>query len=179
MIPEKREQTILDCASQVHLLASRVYRSIPKRTVSYDDLVSVAWIGAIKAVDRFDPDKSSLTTYVERKVRGALLDHLRSVDPLKRGQRKRVKNEVESDVVYVELSPRLGYSPDFFNQIVVSLAVKKLILKAQLTDREYAIVKLRSWGHGVEALGKMFGIEQSRVSQLNSKALRQIREASL
>src|SRR4029079_7365236 len=60
--------------------------------VDLDDLVSAGTLGLIAAIDRFDPDRQlQLKTYAEYKIRGAILDTLRSLDDLSRDDRKRTK----------------------------------------------------------------------------------------
>ena len=46
-------------------------------------------IGLIQAVDRLDPDRHlKLKTLAEHRIRGALLDYLRHIDPLPRSVRR-------------------------------------------------------------------------------------------
>jgi RNA polymerase sigma factor for flagellar operon FliA len=94
-----REKLILGCEDQVKLLARKMACRLPGLHI-YDDLLSVAWIGAIKAVDRFEPGAGKLSTYVGFKVRGAILDYLRSLDPLKREHRQLVKKSVGTNFMH-------------------------------------------------------------------------------
>ena len=48
--PEDREKLILEHASQVQLIARRIYENLPG-SVSLDDLVSSGMIGLITAID--------------------------------------------------------------------------------------------------------------------------------
>lgn len=82
-----REELILSHMPQVKLLAHRLHRRCPR--VEFDDLMSVGTIGLIQAVDRFDPDRQlKLKTLAEHRIRGALLDYLRRIDPLPRSVRR-------------------------------------------------------------------------------------------
>jgi RNA polymerase sigma-B factor len=59
-------------------LARRLARRYEGRGESYEDLVQVASIGLMKAVDRFDPQRgTSLRAYAERMAEGELRHHLR------------------------------------------------------------------------------------------------------
>jgi RNA polymerase sigma factor for flagellar operon FliA len=46
-------------------------------------------IGLIRAIDRFDPNRNlKLKTLAEHRIRGAMLDYLRHIDPLPRSVRR-------------------------------------------------------------------------------------------
>lgn len=83
----QREALILTHMPQVELLARRLHRRCPQ--VELDDLVQAGAIGLIQAVDRFDETKNCLLkTLAEHRIRGALLDYLRQIDPLPRNVRR-------------------------------------------------------------------------------------------
>jgi RNA polymerase sigma factor for flagellar operon FliA len=82
-----RDQLILDHLPQVELLARKLHRRCPQ--VELDDLISAGTIGLICAVDRFDPARNcKLKTLAEHRIRGAMLDYLRQLDPLPRAVRQ-------------------------------------------------------------------------------------------
>jgi RNA polymerase sigma factor for flagellar operon FliA len=84
----KRERLILDHLPQVRLIARRIHQRLPD-SVSLDDVISTGVVGLITAIDRFDPKhKVLLKTYAEYKIRGAILDSLRSLDWAPRQKRK-------------------------------------------------------------------------------------------
>jgi RNA polymerase sigma factor for flagellar operon FliA len=88
---EERDQLILEHLPQVRWIARRIHQSIQGR-VDEDDLISAGTIGLIAAIDRFDPARQlQLKTYAEHKIRGAMMDHLRSLDVLSREDRRRTK----------------------------------------------------------------------------------------
>ncbi len=83
----RRDDLILSHLPQVELLARRLHRRCPQ--VELDDLIQAGTIGLIRAVDRFDPTHGCLLkTIAEHKIRGALLDYLRQIDPLPRSVRR-------------------------------------------------------------------------------------------
>jgi RNA polymerase sigma factor for flagellar operon FliA len=87
----EREHLILEHMAQVRLIARRIYEKLPGN-VSFDDLVSAGTVGLITAIDRFDPTQGvKLKTYAEYKIRGAILDSLRTADWAPRLQRKRAR----------------------------------------------------------------------------------------
>jgi RNA polymerase sigma factor FliA len=82
-----RHQLILDHLPQVELLARKLHRRCPQAEL--DDLISAGTLGLIDAVDRFDPLRNlKLRTLAEHRIRGAMLDHLRQLDPLPRAVRQ-------------------------------------------------------------------------------------------
>jgi RNA polymerase sigma factor for flagellar operon FliA len=118
--PEERDQLILEHLPQVKWIARRVHDSIQGR-VDLDDLISAGTIGLIAAVDRFDPARQlQLKTYAEHKIRGAIMDHLRSVDILSRDDRRRTKEteaarealerRMQCTVTHAEVAEEMGLS---------------------------------------------------------------------
>ena len=98
---EERDQLILDHLPQVKLIASRIREKLPE-SVCLDDLVSAGVLGLIEAVDKFDPSLNvKLKTYAEHKIRGAILDSLRSLDWAPRNKRRKAKR-IESAIVAAE-----------------------------------------------------------------------------
>ncbi len=69
-------------------LIERVTRRVAARTggaVSADELFSAGALGLLTAAQRFDPSREvSFDTFAEHRVRGAVLDELRAMDPLPR-----------------------------------------------------------------------------------------------
>lgn len=108
MTPQNaRVEMILSHMPQVKFLARRMHQRCPQ--VELDDLVSVATIGLIQAVDRFDPSRGlKLKTLAEHRIRGAMLDYLRKLDPLPRNVRRFQK---ERDAVLARLNSA-GDTPD-------------------------------------------------------------------
>lgn len=63
-----------------------------RRFVELDDLISAGVIGLLAAVDNFDPGRNTtLRTYAEYKIRGAILDSIRGLDGIPTHKRKRLK----------------------------------------------------------------------------------------
>jgi RNA polymerase sigma factor FliA len=86
-----REDLILKHLPQVELIARRIQRGLPP-CVSLEDLVSVGTVGLISAVDRYNAKRDvQLKTYAEYRIRGAILDSLRSLDWAPRDKRKQAK----------------------------------------------------------------------------------------
>ncbi len=106
---EEREQLILAHVPQVRYIARRLRQRLPE-SVSIEDLVSTGVIGLIAAIDRFDGRQNvQLTTYAEHKIRGAMLDSLRSLDWAPRQSRKRA-NQIKKAISTVQ--QHLGRAPE-------------------------------------------------------------------
>lgn len=99
--PAEREKMIAKYAYLVKYLAGRVASRIPSSVV-FDELVSAGSLGLIDAVDKYDPKKNvGLKTYAQYRIKGAILDELRSMDWYSRSMRKKIQG-IEKAVQAVE-----------------------------------------------------------------------------
>ena len=135
-----RDQLILDRLPQVHLLARRLHARCP-REVELDDLVSAGTVGLLQAVNRFDPARQcKLKTLAEHRIRGAMLDYLRQLDPLPRAVRKFVRDR---DAAQVRLAAQLGRPPDE-DEIAEAVGVSVMrYRRLQVTVRAAKVVRDR------------------------------------
>lgn len=103
-----REKIILHYMHLVKYVVGRLAISLPV-SISNDDLTGYGVEGLIEAVDRFDPQRGlKFETYAITRIRGAIIDHLRSQDWVPRGVRKRTK-ELQGTIL--KLEQRFGRSP--------------------------------------------------------------------
>jgi RNA polymerase sigma factor for flagellar operon FliA len=87
---------------QVKFIAERLAAKLPP-SVDRDDLIGAGVMGLLDAVDKFDPAHGvQFKTYAELRVRGAMLDSLRSLDWAPRSLRQR-SHEVEAAYRQIEL----------------------------------------------------------------------------
>ena len=92
----------------VRRIATRMARSLPAH-VSLDDLIGAGTLGLLDAMDRFDPSKADrFETFAEFRIKGAILDEVRSMDPMGRGFRRKANRVGKSTH---ELEQRLGRAP--------------------------------------------------------------------
>ncbi len=76
----------------IRKLAYDLARSLPP-SVSVEDLVQEGVIGLLRSLERFDPTKKvKISTYVTSRIKGSMLDYLRSIDWMPRGLRKKMKD---------------------------------------------------------------------------------------
>jgi RNA polymerase sigma factor FliA len=103
--PNWQEQMVLQYAPLIKYIASRLALRLPSH-ISMEDLISSGIIGLIDAVQKFDPAKNiSFKTYAEFRIKGAMLDELRSLDWIPRSVRK--KTHLIEDA-YAQLQKELG-----------------------------------------------------------------------
>ena len=86
---------------KVKFIADRIAAKLPP-SVERDDLYGAGVIGLIDAVERFDNSRGvAFTTFAEMRVRGAILDNLRSLDWASRSTRRRAR-EVQAASAQLE-----------------------------------------------------------------------------
>jgi RNA polymerase sigma factor for flagellar operon FliA len=75
-----------------------------------DELVSAGTVGLVQALEGFDPDRGqAFSSYAMPRIRGAILDELRSQDWRSRGGRTRTR---ALDRAQAQLEQRLGRRPE-------------------------------------------------------------------
>jgi RNA polymerase sigma factor for flagellar operon FliA len=78
--------------------------------VDRNDLASYGTFGLIDAIEKFDRSKGvKFETYAVSRIRGSILDELRSLDWVPRGIRSKVRN---LDRTYGQMEGELGRTPD-------------------------------------------------------------------
>lgn len=102
-----RDEVIQRYARKVMYIARRIAHRLPAHAqLELDDLINSGALGLLDALDKFDPSKNaSFGTYVEFRIRGAILDLLRGLDPVSRTVREK-SNRLQR--VTRELELRLG-----------------------------------------------------------------------
>ncbi len=106
---ENRQQARCDLvdiyARIVKYVAGRMAIGLP-HYVDFNDLVSAGLLGLIQAIDNFDPDRQiKFETYAIPRIRGSILDELRSQDWFPRSLRRKAK---QLEGAYNTLETRLG-----------------------------------------------------------------------
>ena len=227
-----REELIEEHISLVRYLAARISAKLPPG-IEVDDLVGAGMIGLIDAADKFDAARGTrFRTYAERRIRGSILDHLRSLDWAPRSLRRRAReldaahdqlerdrgravdtaevaayldieiDELQSlvnEINSVQISSLHAYdgdgdgssagdrlqalpdSPDaspFAEYERQQLRQRLAAAIGQLPEKERLVVAL----YYVEELtmkeiGSVIGVNESRVSQIHSKAVSRLRSA--
>jgi len=93
----------------VHLWARR-YAGTSSGVIDWEDLVSVGMMGLIQAHKRFDASVGKpFEVYAEFRIKGAILDELRRVDPYSQPHRRKVRKLAAA---FQQLANELGRDPD-------------------------------------------------------------------
>jgi RNA polymerase sigma factor for flagellar operon FliA len=107
-IDSHRELIIKEFAHIVKAMAHRLAYRLPAY-MDADDLVSVGIIGLMDAMDKYDPCREAkFKTYAEFRIRGAMLDEIRSMDWIPRSVHERVSLLQRT---HTKLLNRLGRPP--------------------------------------------------------------------
>jgi RNA polymerase sigma factor for flagellar operon FliA len=210
-----RERLIVHYSPLVKFVAGRLGAGLPN-SVDVGDLVGSGVFGLMDAIDRFEPDRGvKFETFAVPRIRGAILDGLRSLDWVPRSVRARsraVQDAMASLEVRLARSPtddelaiELGVSPDELQRWLANIAVATVgpldhvvamggdpgphavIEDAELRDtmrhevrrlpeRERTVLALYyDEGLTLSEIGDILGVTESRVSQIHTKAVLQLR----
>jgi RNA polymerase sigma factor for flagellar operon FliA len=106
-----RQEVCVRYQGKVMLLARRLAERLPPDCqVELGDLISYGAIGLLEAFERFDDSREiQFSTYAEYRIRGAMLDALRSNDTFSR-RRRQLSRRIESAAQ--ELRRELGREPE-------------------------------------------------------------------
>jgi RNA polymerase sigma factor FliA len=124
----QRDEMIIDNLPLVKYIAARIAGRLPSH-VEVDDLINAGILGLIDAIDKYDPTrKIKFKTYAEFRIRGAIIDELRSLDWVPRSTRQKASRlerafaEVEQRLGRaasdVEVAEHLGMGISDFNQML-------------------------------------------------------------
>lgn len=106
--PQIREAIIMRYVNLIHFVLGRLGIS-QTTSVDYEDFVNEGVLGLIEAVDRYDPvHGTQFSTYATLRVRGRVLDYLRSSDWMPRAARRRTRAAQEATQ---QLWGELGRAP--------------------------------------------------------------------
>lgn len=137
-----REEIILQYAPLVKYVMGRLAISLPA-VLDYEDILSFGTIGLIEAVERFDYEKGvKFETYAIARIRGAIIDALRSLDRLPRSVRQKAK---DADKALVELAEGLGRDPTD-EEVSEAMGLTVQAYRKHLIDAAWITVSLDTMG---------------------------------
>src|SRR4051794_25257845 len=113
-----RERLVVAYSPLVKFVAGRLGAGLPAH-VEDADLISYGLLGLIGAIERFDPERGiKFETFAMTRIRGAIIDELRSLDWVSRSVRSRAReiedaqkhleNELQRAPTEEELADKLG-----------------------------------------------------------------------
>lgn len=89
MSSQAKEDIIKEFLPVVKYTAYRLSWRLPPQ-ISVEDLISVGLNGLFEAMERFELGKVKLKTYAQYRIKGAMLDELRSLDWIPRSRKKKI-----------------------------------------------------------------------------------------
>ena len=103
--PSAREKVVLEHTPLIRYIVNRIAVRLPSH-IDLDDLHNTGVIGLMDAIEKYDPDKNcKFKTYAEFRIKGAILDQLRSLDWVPRSVRQKSRR---LERAYSEVEQRLG-----------------------------------------------------------------------
>jgi RNA polymerase sigma factor for flagellar operon FliA len=127
-----RERLVVAYSPLVKYVAGRMASGLPPH-VEEADLISYGLVGLISAIERFDPSREiKFETYAITRIKGAIIDELRSMDWVPRSVRARAR-EIEKANAKLEhklhraptdeeMAGELGLSMQEFQAALVSIS---------------------------------------------------------
>ena len=183
----------------VRAVAKKVLARLPSH-VELNDLVEEGVFGLIAAARRYDPARGvSFPLYAKHRIRGAIVDGLRRMDYLSRDSRSKAKKSAQEqdpssvdwracgathdaqgrEIAFAggasagapEPVAGAGWRPDVMAGHEELSATLRGAMRT-LPTRYSEIVALYHWrGLTMREIGRSYGINESRVSQIHKRAL--------
>lgn len=224
-----KDQLILDYSPLIKFIAHKIAIKLPAN-IELDDLISAGVLGLIDAIEKYDHNRDNkFKTYAEFRIRGAILDDLRSQDWIPRSVRDQAKKidranaELEQSLGrnanVIELSEALGIEIQDYHTLINRVKattllsvdemlnakknnqtsswehlttnaknnpfskmkaknVRKIMLKTieRLPLNQQLVLSLYYYDNlNLKEIGHILNVSESRVSQLHTRAVRQLK----
>src|SRR4051794_36510414 len=147
---QTHDPRLRDTLIEAHLgLAEYLARRFSNRGEPLDDLVQVASVGLLKAVDRFDPERGvEFSTYATHTVVGELKRHFRDKGWAVRAPRRMQELYLRLGKVIATLSQDLGRSPTIPELAAEAQVSEEEVLEALEAGQAYRFASLDAPGGG-------------------------------
>ena len=127
-----RERLVVAYSPMVKFVAGRLGAGLPSH-VDDADLISYGLMGLIGAIERFEPERGiKFETFAMTRIRGAIIDELRSLDWVPRSVRSRAReieaaqskleHELQRAPSEAELAAKLGLSEEELQTSLLEIA---------------------------------------------------------
>jgi RNA polymerase sigma factor for flagellar operon FliA len=117
---EEKEQIIKDSLPFIKYTAYRLtWRLPPQLTV--DDLMSVGIVGLLDALSRYREDKGKINTFLEYRIKGAMLDELRAHDWISKSMKKKIASVEKACLELEREKGRLPEAEEIAEKLHISL----------------------------------------------------------
>lgn len=170
------DQAIRDELIEAHLrLAEHLARRFNNRGVPLEDLVQVASLGLVKAVERFEPDRGlEFSTFATPTIVGELKRHFRDKGWAVRVPRRIQELHVEINSLVGTLTQRLGRSPTIDELARASNTSEEEVLEAMEAAQAYRSTSIDAPSGGEESglgLAGQLGDDDSNLFAAENKML--------
>ena len=149
-----RERLVVAYSPMVKFVAGRLGAGLPSH-VEDADLISYGLVGLIGAIERFEPERGiKFETFAMTRIRGAIIDELRSLDWVPRSVRSRAR---EIEAAQAKLEHELQRAP----------SEAELAAKLNLTEAELQSALLEIANSSVYALDELWTVSDSSGDQVS------------
>ncbi len=135
--PDAREDLIVEYMRIVHYIAGRMAIHVPS-SVEMDDLVGWGSLGLLDAVEKFDHRQDiKFSTYASIRIRGAILDQIRSLDWAPRSlrsmarkvgaAREKLRHHSGREPSCVDIASELGTTPEHVEETLSQLQTAQIL----------------------------------------------------
>ncbi|MBC7292852.1 MAG: FliA/WhiG family RNA polymerase sigma factor, partial [Thermoleophilia bacterium] len=139
-----RDELILAYSPLVKYVAGRIGAGLPAH-IEEQDLISYGLLGLIGALERFDPGRNiKFETYAIPRIKGAILDELRSLDWVPRSVRSwarkveasiaRLENQLLRAPTDEEIASDLGLNVEEFHEVINQISCASLVALDEFWD---------------------------------------------
>jgi RNA polymerase sigma factor for flagellar operon FliA len=149
-----RERLVVAYSPMVKFVAGRLGAGLPSH-VDDADLISYGLMGLIGAIERFEPERGiKFETFAMTRIRGAIIDELRSLDWVPRSVRSRAR---EIEAAQAKLEHELQRAP----------SEAELAARLKVTEEELQISLLEIANSSVYALDELWTVSDSSGDQVS------------
>ncbi|HYH54836.1 MAG TPA: RNA polymerase sigma factor WhiG [Solirubrobacterales bacterium] len=149
-----RERLVVAYSPMVKFVAGRLGAGLPSH-VEDADLISYGLVGLIGAIERFEPERGiKFETFAMTRIRGAIIDELRSLDWVPRSVRSRAR---EIETAQAKLEHELQRAP----------TEGELASKLNMTEAELQSALLEIANSSVYALDELWTVSDSSGDQVS------------
>ncbi|MHB9052938.1 MAG: RNA polymerase sigma factor WhiG [Thermoleophilia bacterium] len=140
--PQARDRLILTYAPLVKYVAGRMGTNFPSH-VDESDLISYGLLGLIGALERFEPERNiKFETYAITRIKGSILDELRSLDWVPRSVRSMARQIEKSSAALEnklhraptddEIATDLGITVKEFQEALTKISSSSMVALEEL-----------------------------------------------
>jgi RNA polymerase sigma factor FliA len=134
------EQAVNESLAGVKFLAGRLANRLPAH-VDVEDLVQVGLLGLLQCAQRFDSQRGvKFQTYANRRVQGAMLDYLRSLDWRPRSVRKRSRRLAQAVAAVEQRTGESAQQEDLAAEMGISSPELRRWVEDYSSRGEHAVI---------------------------------------